>query len=82
MEKTREKNPIKEVAMQLAHQMEREAEIKEGFLSPRLEEEIIEYGNRLRNDIIKKGFNIDMLLHYAEEYKSLTWDNYFEWLYV
>lgn len=84
MEEKREKNILKEYAIQLAHQMDDEKRIHEEFLPPWKEEEIRAYGKYLRDDIFKKGLasQITTILHYAEEYKTLSWADYKDWVYV
>lgn len=77
------KNPVKEMACHLAHQMDREKEINEipGFC-PRQAEWIILDGKVLTKEISKKGYNIFDLLAYADEYKTLGFKEYFEWIYI
>jgi hypothetical protein len=77
----RKKNPIKELACHLAHQMDDEKRIHDEFLPPWKEEEIRQNGKFLRDEIWRKGYNIMKVLHYAEQYKTLSWAEYREWLY-
>jgi hypothetical protein len=83
LEETRKENPLKRYAMHLAHQMDDEKRIREDFLPPWKEEEIRECGRYLRDEIFKKGYasQITTILHYAEEYKTLSFTDYKDWLY-
>lgn len=78
----RKKNPMKQLAMYLAHQMDDEKRIYDENLHPRKEEEIREAGKELRDEIYKSGYNIGTLLHYADEYKNLNWADYHDWAYI
>lgn len=79
----KERNPIKEIATHLAHQMDREKALYENEnYYPREIELVREEGNYLRNEIIRKGYNVSTVLHYAEEYKTLGFKEYFEWIYI
>ena len=82
MEQERQKNPIKRLAMHLAHQMDDEKRIYDEDLHPWKEQEIRQAGKELRDEIYKSGYDINMLLHYAEQYKTLSWAEYHEWQYV
>lgn len=75
------KNPLKRMAVHLAHQMDDEREMREGFLPPWKEEEIRANGKYLREEIWRMGYDVSALLYYAEEYKTLSWDKYQDWLY-
>lgn len=81
MNKTEQKNPIKQLAVHLAHQMDEEKDIFEEFKTDWQIEEIRENGKRLRNEIFQKGYSIDLILAYIEEYKTLSFIEYREWLY-
>ena len=70
------------MAKLLAHQMDDENEMREGFFPPWKEEEIRESGKQLRNEIFQKRYDINELLLLAEEYKTLSWDKYREWIYI
>lgn len=78
----RKKNPVKELAMHLAHQMDDEKRIREEFLPPWKEEEIRENGKYLRDVMWKKGYDVHSILAYAEEYKTLSFSDYREWVYI
>ena len=84
MEETRKENPLKRFAIQLAHQMDDEKKIREEFLPPWKEEEIRECGRYLRDEIFKKGYasQIGTIIHYAEEYKTLSIADYREWRFI
>jgi hypothetical protein len=78
------KNPVKEMACHLAHQMDREREIDE---SAHMSEREAEWrrldGKFLREEIYKKGYNVGALLAYADEYKALkSMKEYYEWIYI
>jgi hypothetical protein len=79
MEKT--ENPIKRIAVALAHQMDDEKRLREEFLPPWKEEEIRICGRELRDEIWKKGFNIETVLYLSEQYKTLGFAEYKEWMY-
>ena len=81
MEKERVKNPVKQMAIHLAHQMDDERSMFDENLPPWKEEEIRECGRQLRTEIFQKGYDINELLFLAEEYKTLSWDDYYDWLY-
>lgn len=76
----KEKNPMKFYAMMLAHQMDDEKSIYEDCLPPWKEEEIRECGTQLRKEILQKGLEIGSLMFYAEEYKTLSFLKYKEWI--
>ena len=78
----RQKNPIKQIAMHLAHQMDDEKRMWDENLPPWKEEEIRTYGKYLRDEIFHKGYDVQTVLYYAEQYKTLSWSEYKEWLYV
>jgi hypothetical protein len=84
MGETREKNPLKLFAFYLAHQMDDEKRMRHEFMPEWQMDEIKEAGKQLRDDIFKEGYagQIHTILHYAEEYKTLSWDKYQEWMYV
>lgn len=77
------KNPWKQYAVRLAHQMGDELRIQTEFLSPRQEEEIREHGKWLRDEIVKVGLasDIELILYYAEQYKELKFGEYQKWIY-
>jgi hypothetical protein len=82
--KEREKNPLKEYAIHLAHQMDDEKRMRHEFMPEWKMDEIKICGRELRDEIFKKGYagQIETILHYAEEYKTLSWDKYTEWKYI
>lgn len=83
MQEERKRNPIKECAMNLAHQITREKELNEfSHPNPRHAEIVREEGRYIRNEIIKNGYNIAIILGYMEEYKKLGFEEYFEWIYI
>jgi hypothetical protein len=77
MNQKKEKNPVKQLAVQLSRQMDSEREM----LSPYEREELKEYGNQLRDEIFKKKYDITQVMYYVEEYKSLSIEEYFKWIY-
>ena len=77
----RKENPVKKMAILLAFQMDDEKRIREGYLNAREVEEVKATGNQIRNEIVKKGFNVPSILKYVEEYKNLTFDEYKDWIY-
>lgn len=79
--KEKMKNPIKQLAVHLAHQMDDEKDIFEEFKTDWQIEEIRESGRQLRSEIFKKGYSIDLILAYIEEYKTLSLFEYREWIY-
>lgn len=76
----KEENPMKFYAMMLAHQMDDEKRIREDFLPPWKEEEIRECGKQLRDEIWRKGLEIGSLMYYAQEYKTLSFAEYAQWV--
>jgi hypothetical protein len=81
MDDIKKANPIKMMAIHLAHQMDRENEMYE---TPKLDweiEEIKENGRELRNDIVRKGYDIGTLLYFVGQYKTINFKEYQEWLY-
>lgn len=81
MSETKYKNPIKQLAVLLAHQMDEEKDMYEDYKPDWKIEEIRETGRHLRNEIFKKGYSIDLILAYMEEYKTLSIVEYREWVY-
>jgi hypothetical protein len=77
MNQKKEKNPVKQLAVRLSHQMDGERET----LSPSQREELKEYGNQLREEIFKRKYSINQIMHYADEYKSLSVEDYLKWIY-
>ena len=49
----RKKNPVKQIAMYLAHQMDDEQSIREGSVSSERAKEIRACGNQLRDEILR-----------------------------
>jgi len=45
-------------------------------------EEIREYHKHLSDEIIKHGYDIGTMLDLAEQYKTLKWNQYIEWVYI
>lgn len=80
MKTTREKNPMKELAKRLAHQWDYESRIDS--LNEWEREETREEGVRIRNEISEKGYDVNMIVHYAHEYKTLTLHQYMEWIFL
>jgi hypothetical protein len=78
----RQKNPMKQLAMQLAHSMDDQIRIRNEDVAPWVREEIRETHYWISNEIIKRGYNISTMLALAEEYKTLKWGEYSEWMYV
>ena len=76
----KEKNPIKFYACMLAHQMDDEKRIDWEALPPWKVEEIRECGTQLRDEIWRKGLEINSLMFLAEEYKTLKMSEYAEWI--
>jgi hypothetical protein len=78
----RKKNPMKELAILLAHAMD----IQERALDQDLREHEIQenraYLTLVNNEIHKKGYDVQMMLHLAEQYKALTWAEWKEWVYI
>ena len=77
----RPKNPVKQLAVHFAHQMDSENRMYEENLAPWQVEEIKASGSELRNELWKKGYDVDLVLHYAEEYKTLSMLEYRNWIY-
>lgn len=78
----RKKNPIKQFAMHMAHQMDYERRMHEEFFPPYKIEEIRESGKYLRDEMWKKGYDVHTVLALAEEYKTLSIADYREWVYI
>lgn len=76
----RQLNPIKQMAIDLAHQMDDERKCREEFVPQYKQEEIRECGKYLRDQIWKKGYDINQLLFLAEQYKTLKMSEYMEWV--
>jgi hypothetical protein len=72
---------MKQLAMHLAHSMEDQKRVWEENLPEWKREEIREYHKYISNEIMQKGYNIEMLLYLAEQYKTLKWDEYIEWVH-
>lgn len=80
-EQKRQKNPMKELAVHLAHSMDDQRRMREEFLQPWKEEEIRQYGKQVSDEIVRKGYDVSTMLYYAEKYKTLTFLEYREWIY-
>jgi hypothetical protein len=78
----RQKNPMKQLAMHLAHSMEDQKRIGVEFLPEWKREEIREYHKYISDEIFKNGYNIHTMLDLAEEYKTLSWKEYKDWMYI
>lgn len=76
----RKENPIKKIAMHMAHLMDDQKRIYE--MTEWEREGVREALTELNNEILKKGYDIMTIMHYAEEYKTLSMKDYFEWKYV
>jgi hypothetical protein len=76
----RKKNPMKELAMQLAHSMDDQKRIWNDNLPEWKREEIRETHTYICNEICKKGYNVEMMLRLAEQYKTLKMTEYVEWV--
>jgi hypothetical protein len=82
MTEERKKNPVKQLAMHLAHQMDREKTMHDELLPQWKLDEIRAEGKYLRDEMWKKGYDVHAVLAYAEEYKTLSWADYREWVYI
>lgn len=78
----REKNPMKELAIHLAHSMDDQKRLWDEPLREHEIEEIRACHSQITNEIWKKGYDIGTMLHLAEEYKTLTWELYRDWVYI
>ncbi len=80
MSEERKENPMKRIAINLAHQMDTERNIHK--YNDWDKEGIRQYGKEIRDEIWKKGYDVTTILHYAEEYKTLSMKDYMEWRYI
>ena len=81
MEKLERKpNPMKQLAMQLAHSMDDQERSHE--MTDWDRKGVRECHNQICNEILKQGFNIDTIMRYAKEYKTLSMKDYIEWRYI
>jgi hypothetical protein len=76
----RKKNPKKQLAMHLAHIMDEQKRIHEMTEWDR--EGVREAHREITNEILKNGYDISTILYYAEEYKTLSIKDYYEWVYI
>lgn len=77
----RKKNPMKQLAMQLAHAIDDQKRIMEEDLQEHQIQEIRAYHTYVIDEIWKAGYDIQTMLFLADEYKTLSWDNYIEWVF-
>lgn len=77
----RKKNPMKQLAMQLAHAIDDQKRIMEEDLREHQIQEIRAYHSQVIDEIWKKGYDIQTMLSLADEYKTLSWDDYIEWVF-
>ena len=82
MQEEKIENPIKRIACHLAHQMDDERRMYFISMPPWKMDEIKACGKELRDEIWRKGYDIQTVLHYAEEYKKLSMKDYMEWRYI
>jgi len=75
-------NPMKRIACHLAHQMDDERRMYFISMPEWKMDEIKECGKQLRDDIGHKGYDIQTILHYVEEYKKLSMKDYMEWRFI
>lgn len=81
MKETRQKNPMKELAIHLAHAMDDQQRIYDEDLREHEIIEIRQYLSQINSEIIKKGFDVQTMLYLADQYKTLSWADYREWVY-
>jgi hypothetical protein len=77
----RKENPMKKAAISLVHMMDYQ---KKSHEMNDFEREIFreEYNEFVMKEIVKKGYDIQMLLMLGEEYKTLSMKDYMEWRYI
>jgi len=75
-------NPMKRIAMNLAHQMNDEKKIHYISMPQWKMDEIKAYGKEIRDEIWTNGYDIFTILHYVDEYKKLSMKDYLEWRYI
>jgi len=75
-------NPLKRLAIHLAHQMDDEKRLNIEFMPEWKMDEIKECGKQVRDEIWRNGYDVITILHYAEEYKKLSMKDYMEWRYI
>lgn len=77
----RKKNPMKELAIHLAHAMDDQQRIYNEDLREHEIKEIRQYLSEINNKIIRNGYDVETMLHLADQYKTLKWAEYREWVY-
>lgn len=75
-------NPMKRLAINLAHAMSDERRMNWESMPEWKMNEIKAYGKEIRDEIWRNGYDITTILHYAEEYKKLSMKDYLEWRYI
>lgn len=73
-------NPMKKVARQLAHIMDDQKKIHE--MNEWDREGVREALKEIQDEILKKGYDIHTVMFLAEEYKTLSIKDYYEWKYI
>ena len=82
MQEEKIENPMKRIAMNLAHQMNDEKKIHYISMPQWKMDEIKAYGKEIRDEIWTNGYDIFTILHYVDEYKKLSMKDYLEWRYI
>lgn len=81
MNNTKTKNLEKRTAVSLMHMMDYSQQLKDDF-APDFKRELFEAEfNEFRMDIVRKGYSIDRLLYLGEIYKTLSFEEYYRWIY-
>lgn len=78
----RKKNPMKELAILLAHAMDDQKRVLDENLREHQVEEIRQFLTQVYNEIHKKGYDVQTMIDYSNQYKALTWAEWKEWVYI
>jgi hypothetical protein len=77
----KKKNPEKKMAMDLVAMMDYSQKLKDDFAPDYKREMFKAEFDEFRMEIVRKGYNINRLLYLGEEYKTLSFEDYYRWIY-
>lgn len=77
--KEQKKNSMKQMAVELAHIMDDSQRYEE--MTDCQQEEHRATQREINSQILENGYNINTLLYLAQEYKTLSIEEYFQWIY-
>ncbi|PEA25841.1 hypothetical protein CN984_12085 [Bacillus cereus] len=72
-----EKNELKKMAKDLVWIQDK---LKEDTLYEWDRDELVKQADKIRMDVVLKGYSVDLFVRYMEEYPMLSVDEYMKWI--